>query len=271
MLNLKISRIEVILAPMIARKLRNILFFLFIGKQTYLPSFRYFKSFLNLRAFDFDLKSYPGHQVNYYNYFISQAIEHDNSIVSFNEIILKNKLKHKKNEPIKLVLGLSCGQKEIHKIPSLVFFSKVIDRLYKEVNYELILIGNDQDVVLIDEFKSLINSNIKLHEIINFSLLELTEYLKNCDVGLVGTTGQGHMISLAGVPLVIVSGVTNANESGPYVKNSIIVKHNLSCGPCYQEGFSRGCQKIQCMDTLDPDKIVHAIQLIINNIYLLLH
>lgn len=243
----------VIYAPMASKKIINFIFFALTFRVVIASWQFWFKSFGLLRFSKFSLNTYPGHQVNYFLSFVESNFDWVTvpDARQTEIVIAEKKMQKPRGNLVKLAVGLSCGLRERHKIPKPRLYAKTINEFAINRTVEVFVFGIDSDRDLIDEFRSALSVNIVVIEAINLPVLKVINKLSLCDVGLVGTTGQGHMMAAAGLPLVVFAGVTNAYESGPYVERAIVVSHSYPCGPCYQESYSTGCGKIPCMDKLD--------------------
>lgn len=261
------SNCEIIYAPLVSRKFLNFIFFILSLKRVILPKQKGLKSFMNLHFSKTSLNTYPGHQVNYITSFVSDDDSRsENANVSYSEIIFTKKiLPSAKKDKVKIAVGLSCGVRERHKIPKPHLFAQTINKLAVDHAVEVLVFGTSDDCGLIDEFQSALVATVVVTAVIDLSVVAVIQQLSGCDAGLVGTTGQGHMMAAAGLPLVIFSGVTNPYESGPYVERAVVVAHSYPCGPCYQEAYSMGCGKIPCMDRLDFNSAGKALSDIIGN------
>jgi hypothetical protein len=258
-----------IYAPMLSRKFQHLLFFFFLGKNAYVPC-----SFISKRRFNFipqkySLESFPGHQVNYYVQFIASLLPLElNGEVNESEIILssidiKSKNMNFSRPSYKVALGISCGLLERHKIPSPNFFANLINLISEKANVEWLIFGVNSDKPLIDELSQNLNSSVKIQNIFDLDFIKAIDLMSTCDLGISGTTGQGHMMASAGIPILVLAGVTEPLESGPYSRRVSILRHRLPCGPCYQVNFKYGCSRLRCMDTLNvEDGVIQALKLL---------
>ena len=259
---------EFIYAPLINTTFSRIFFFLSTTKQTFIPLNTIPFPFLNLRPSKISLETFQGHQVNYYINFLNQGHNKipldvaNHSEIRFN--FTDNKLSDNQNK-LKVVIGISCGFSERHKIPSPKFFADLVNKLSNLISCQFYIIGNTNDISLINEFLSHIHYKNVVYKIINDNISDTLQSMSNYDLGITGTTGQGHMMSIGNFPLLVLAGVTEPMESGPYAERVKILKHNFECGPCYQATFKYGCKQIQCMDMLNVDLAVNYAFELINN------
>lgn len=264
-------RFDICFAPLISNKLINKLFFLMTFTKVIFPSSSINQSIFGVRKGKLCLNDYAGHQVNYLISFVgSHGANIDVSTASSNELIVSSPVvsKWSLSDEIVLAVGLSCGQAERHKIPKPRFFSQLVNALAQETTVRVFVFGTQADMPLISDFESRIRGDIEVMKAIDEPVADVISMLSRCDVGVVGTTGQGHMMAAAGLPLLITAGVTEPYESGPYVSRAHVLKHGFPCAPCYQEAYRFGCGRIECMETLSPEKgAFEVIQLARGNSY----
>jgi ADP-heptose:LPS heptosyltransferase len=274
-------RPEIILCPMISKKMVNVLFFCLLNAKIALPLNVLRRKLFNLVPCNISLLSFGGHQVNYFVQFIAYFNDKiDKSLVDPLELQgFKGELISKKNGTslatkdenflgLKVAFGISCGLVERHKIPSVDFFAKLANTFLRYRIVEIYLIGNSQDLSLINEFINKLNNGILIKKLIDLPLSSVISTIAECDLGVAGTTGQGHMMAAAGLPMLVLSGVTDPYQSGPYSHRAAILEHKYLCGPCYQESFRFGCKKIKCMDTLNIETAIDLVDhLIFNSSY----
>lgn len=250
-------RFDICFAPLISNKLINKLFFLATFTRVVFPSSSVKHSIFGIRKGRLCLNDYLGHQVNYLISFVgSQGAKIDVSTALTDELRISSPgvSKWSRDGEIVLAVGLSCGQAERHKIPKPSFFSKLVNALSRQSTVRVFVFGTHADSPLISDFESRIRDGIEVMKAIDKPVADVISMLSKCDVGVVGTTGQGHMMAAAGLPLLITAGVTEPYESGPYVSRACVLKHGFPCAPCYQEEYRFGCGRIQCMETLSPEK-----------------
>ena len=275
-LKLFFAKIDVIYAPHLSNTLINKIFFTLALKKIIVPqTFSFSKCIPWIIPIPLSLTNNIEHQVNFYTRFIryydqsyyATAFE-SIDMVGFAPIKRNNLLKQNStliDTPIRIAVAISCNPKERHKISTPETIAQALNLLSGKYKYEICIVGTPSDKDLISRF---INTTHKRHQIRNYISNSITESLdlyNDCHIGICGTTGQGHMMAVVGLPLLVICGVTNPHESAPYVDRAVIVHHELPCGPCYQEGFPYGCQKIPCMDQIDPLECAIKIDKLIEN------
>lgn len=242
-----------IIAPMLSRKLVNYLFFLVFLKRLYAPNNFFKKSFLWMKINSINLYSSNNHQTSFILKFYSMSEKSLAYKKVLGEEILIHQPKKKYHNPeniCKLAIGISCGSIESHKIPSPKYFANFINTLSKNIELEINFFGINSDEELFNEFINYADKTLLINKHFGYSFSKLFNVLSKCDVGLSGNTGQGHMFAASGLRLITFTGVTNENISGPLAEEQLYLSHSYPCGPCYTDIYNRGCQKINCMDTI---------------------
>ena len=252
-----LSPAKIIVAPLASNSWFTKVFMLLMFRRVYVPSSFISKSLFFFRRIPLLLKNFEGHQVDFYIQFLEPIDRQiDKKPVAYSELALYSRFdgSSSNNKLYRIVLGISCGEAERHKIPSPFKFAQLINNLSKRVSVQVLLIGSDADNSLINTFCNALDKNIFVQKLISLPIDKLALEIANCDLGISGTTGQGHMMSLTQIPMLIFAGVTNPRESGPFVERAAILRHKYICGPCYQVEFKWGCGKVQCMESIDIDE-----------------
>jgi len=90
------------------------------------------------------------------------------------------------------------------------------------------------------------------------SLRELISAISECDVFLSNDSGPMHVAYAMGTPLVALFGSTDPGLTGPAGEGSVVIRHPLSCSPC----FERSCKDkdLRCMYAITSDEVFLAIK-----------
>jgi ADP-heptose:LPS heptosyltransferase len=257
-----------IYAPLAANRLLNVVFFLLTASRVYLPGVIKRRIF-NIHYLPYSLSTYDGHQVNY----ILDFLDHfkSRSHVEPSALFIRSNLAYDfipttLAAGVRLAVGLSCGEIERHKIPRPSFFSEVVNKLTTLIadDITVFVFGVGNDAILIEEFIGQLDPKIKVIQQLDSDLEQVFAGLSKCNLGIAGTTGQGHMMAAVNLPMVVLAGVTNPAESGPYTSIQKVISHNYKCGPCYSVSNTRGCG-YPCMDDLDSDLTAHAMVKLLKN------
>ena len=250
-------RPSVVYAPLLSKRPLHFVFMLLVGARSLVQETFCRTSFAWIRRVPMSQATFSGHQADYTLQFIATddpTIDatpiHPNEMLATPDTTVIPPIP---GHPLRVAIGLSCNPIERHKIPPPPFFSEALTALAAKLPITVILIGSAADGPIHAQFRSNINNAFPIEELIDKPFGELVKALQTCHLGICGTTGHGHMMAAANLPLVVLAGVTDAAESGPLAQRAAILRHNLPCAPCYQETFRRGCGVIPCMSALQPE------------------
>ena len=264
-------RADWIFAPLLSTKKINKIFFATLLTNTLVPSSLMRERLFLLRPSKECLSKFKGHQTNFYVEFLAEILSDiDKKIVVASELLppgmVANNARMLKPIVAKVVVGVSCGVLERHKIPQVEMFVSLLRALSEQKNIELLLIGSLSDEHLLNTLIRNLPPSLQVEKLIDSPIDVVIKRMADCHLGISGTTGQGHMMAAAGLPILVLAGVTNPHESGPYVDRAAVLRHRYACGPCYQENYRFGCGQVDCMNTLDvAEGVSLACQLIDSN------
>ncbi|MCS7150571.1 MAG: glycosyltransferase family 9 protein [Caldimicrobium sp.] len=88
------------------------------------------------------------------------------------------------------------------------------------------------------------------------NLRELVYVMKKSRAIITVDTGTMHLASLLNKPILALFGPTSAGRTGPWSDVFITLEAGLPCQPC----FKRYCKSKGCMLSLDPKKVVNALE-----------
>jgi ADP-heptose:LPS heptosyltransferase len=259
-------RPQFVAAPMLSQRRLRLTFFSALFSRTLVPSDFMSHKFLRVKPASVCLEEFDGHQVNYFVQFFSELEPAmDRSKVSECEWRYDGtKVQVGNSEtPMRVAVGLSCGVLERHKIPSPEWMATFINGLSKVEFVEVVIPASRSDETIVQRLVKNLDPKVKIDVLLDLSPEELFSKLQACALGVSGTTGQGHMMAVANIPMLVLAGVTNPHESGPYVRRALILSHCFACGPCYQKNYIKGCGRVACMETLDVEEGVRkAVKLL---------
>ncbi|HEX4086629.1 MAG TPA: lipopolysaccharide heptosyltransferase II [Chthoniobacteraceae bacterium] len=88
------------------------------------------------------------------------------------------------------------------------------------------------------------------------TLAQLIERLRECSLVLTNDTGTMHLAAHLGVPVLAIFGSTEHILTGPMGKNSRVLRHHVSCSPC----FLRECPlDFRCMKSVTVEEVTAAV------------
>ncbi|MCX5706301.1 MAG: GT4 family glycosyltransferase PelF [Candidatus Omnitrophica bacterium] len=133
-----------------------------------------------------------------------------------------------------------------------------IVRLCKELglrNIRVVLTGVDEDL---DEANALV-SMIKNTKIINAcaktTVNQLACLIRRCSLYITADSSPLHIATAVGTAVIALFGPTDPARHMPLAKNSIVLKKDLPCSPCYKPK----CKNKKCMNLITPEEVLGAI------------
>jgi ADP-heptose:LPS heptosyltransferase len=266
-------RNKILIAPILSGRFLNYLFLVIAGGESYVPNESLIGSVSIAKIPQYDRQKL--HYVDYIKSFfycanlIDDRKEAESSIFNFHKNILPGLgFKNKKSGFLSIAIGPGCGIEEFNKIPSAEWFVGLVRSISVAYpNFKLLLYGGSSDKQKLELIRSALPSN-STKILLNMPIKDLLVELRSYDVIIAGTTGPGHLASLTGKPLVILSEMTNPTESGPYSPFVNNVRASLACSPCYRRGFPNGCEQINCTNLLSYQSVIAAIDNALKGVFI---
>ena len=82
----------------------------------------------------------------------------------------------------------------------------------------------------------------------------LCAILDSCDLVISGDTAVLHIAAALNRPTVALFGPSDPARNGPFGNPSVVVWHEMACGPCYK----RECKSMACIQNVSPKKVATA-------------
>jgi len=140
------------------------------------------------------------------------------------------------------------------------YFSLLCDRLIKELQAKVILLGAHEDLRLAEEISAAMTQK-PLIASGRFNLKQLAALLTLVDVFISADSGPLHIANAVGVPKIIaLFGPTSVAITGPFpLKNVTLLQKDIGCIiPCYKVN----CQDNRCMKAITPEEVFAQVKLI---------
>ena len=80
------------------------------------------------------------------------------------------------------------------------------------------------------------------------SLKQAMALIKNCDIFVSNDSGLMHVAAGLGTPTIAIFGSTNHITTGPYSKNSIILRREMACSPCLRTHCPQ--KHLNCLESI---------------------
>lgn len=146
------------------------------------------------------------------------------------------------------------------KIWSVENFAKVVEYLINKKNAQVFFIGTDFDGAVYEKILSLISSPLSIKPVNLCGKLNLKESLAltaKMDLLIGNDSGNLHMASSVGVPVIGLYGPMPFNKWYALGEKNILLKADLSCMPCGLRGKCNDDYK--CMKSITVEEVCEAI------------
>ena len=157
--------------------------------------------------------------------------------------------------------GASWGKDAIYKQWPAEKFAEVVDRLIKDSNVKVVLLGSADEKPIADIVRK--NNNRIIDLTGKLSLRELAAVISELKVLVCNDGGPLHMAVALGVKTVSLFGPVDEKVYGPYPPSAehIVVKKDVSCRPCYKDFRFTGCSNDRrCLDDIDVDEVFEKVK-----------
>jgi lipopolysaccharide heptosyltransferase II len=162
-------------------------------------------------------------------------------------------LGHSKNiVGINLAASLKWGTKNW----PVEYMARLCDLLAAD-NIRVILTGQAKDKLLVKQLMDLTKSK-PANFVGKTNILQLAALIKKCRVYLTPDSAPMHLAAAMGVPFVAFFGPTDPVRHMPPAKNSVVLRRDLKCSPCY----SATCKITThaCMREITPEEVFKKIK-----------
>lgn len=136
-------------------------------------------------------------------------------------------------------------------------FAQVSDRLIREKNAKVILIGNHKERKLIQEIVSFMEERPIVA--IGLEPTELISLIKRCSLFIGNSTGPMHIAAGLNIPVVAIFGNIHPHDSykrwGPWGRGHIVVSKDLNCKKCHPGD----CKTFDCMKLITVEDVLCAV------------
>ena len=136
-------------------------------------------------------------------------------------------------------------------------FRLLAERLVKEINCQVVLIGSSEDQELAKELP--LDSESIINCVGRTSLSELIALVKQFQVLVTGDTAPLHIGSALGVRVVALFGPTDPRRHLPPDKGITLLMRHLPCQPCYK-GICHYSETLACLKRIEVEEVFQAVK-----------
>jgi heptosyltransferase-2 len=165
-----------------------------------------------------------------------------------------------KRDAKRLLIGVNPGSVWATKRWEAQGFAEVIKLLKTRWDCEVVLFGGPDDAQLANTIRERSGSNC-LNCAGKFTLRELPQAVRTCDVFITNDSGPMHIAVACKVPTVaLFCATTPALGFYPYSSDAVVVQKDLPCRPCSSHGGRRcplGTEA--CIRLIRPEHVLQAV------------
>jgi ADP-heptose:LPS heptosyltransferase len=188
------------------------------------------------------------HKVNYFGRYVDMQ-----KLNEYPEVFSVNTSSYK--DDYSVVLAPGCSESLKHKRWPEEYWSTLVDMLcaYKDVT--IYIVGSYDEQELIDKIIKDKILSLQLNKVVLLSIKQTIELIKRTDLVIAVCNGTSHIASLLSVPVIGLYGPTDPQYTGVFSKNSVIIKSDTDCSPCFTSNNITGCLDINCMKSIPPLRV----------------
>ena len=166
-----------------------------------------------------------------------------------------NKKIRKINLKKSIIINVSAGDK-VRVLPNNKL-KKLIKKITDTYNYEILLIGVEQDFSICEKISKDFDRVINLCGQTNIN--DLIYLFNTAKLLITPDTGTMHLASLCNIYIIAYFGAGILRHFAPITKNSYVIKHELGCSGCGDICFTKAYPK-PCIDKITVDEILEAVR-----------
>jgi ADP-heptose:LPS heptosyltransferase len=157
---------------------------------------------------------------------------------------------------------------------SLKNFEKLIERLIKDLNYEVAVIGDVGDLKEYEQIVASLQKNIYEKKLIDLffqlTLINSAALIKRADVFIGSDSVPLHIAGAVDTPSIGLFGPTNPDFSNPMGNKHIVLYKKLFCSAGMDNQYctrnaGKTCKTLDCMKSITVDEVIDCIITLIYN------
>ncbi len=156
--------------------------------------------------------------------------------------------------------GAAFGPAKQWPVEKFAQLAAIISHKYGESGCVIMVFGTDADTEAakkIQEFS--IRTPYHVQDMTGKTdLKQAMALIKCCDAFVTNDSGLMHVAAGLGTPSIAIFGSTDHIATGPYSKNSIIVRREMECSPCMQTHCPKG--HLNCLESISSKEVFEDLE-----------
>lgn len=138
------------------------------------------------------------------------------------------------------------------------FFAQLADRLIRELDCRIVLLGSSDDKKALEKTGSF-SGDAVLNLMGQTAMRDLVPLFKELDVLVTGDTAPLHVAAAVRARVVALFGPTDPRRHMPAVHHGVVLSRSLACQPCYS-GVCKIEEKLACLKKISVDEVFQAVK-----------
>jgi len=151
-------------------------------------------------------------------------------------------------------LNISASDRWLTKAWPQKHIAKLCEELANR-NLMVVLTGTQKDLEKSKELVNMVKNTKLIDACAKTTVNQLACLIKKCAVYISADSSPLHIAAAVNTPVVALFGPTDPKRHMPIAKNSVVIKKDLECSPCYKPK----CKNNKCMELITPEEVLAAI------------
>jgi lipopolysaccharide heptosyltransferase II len=151
-------------------------------------------------------------------------------------------------------INISASQKWLSKNWPMHHLAKLCEELSLR-DIRVVITGSEKDLKNANNLINSLKSAKPINACAKTTVNQLACLIQRCQVYISADSAPLHIAAAMGVPFIGLFGSTDSRRHIVPIENSIVIRKDLSCSPCYKSK----CKTIKCMELISPEEVLEAI------------
>jgi len=186
-------------------------------------------------------------------------------VLDFERQAASNFLSRKGVADYDMLIGIHLGGGWPYKLWPVERFAALGDLVSRNYGAKvLVFAGPDEESLQRDMFESMEFLPILVKDV---GLRELAALINQCRLYIGNDTGPMHMAAAVGTRVIAIFGPTDADRTGPYGSEHIVISEEIDCSPCHPGRRPGGCKRGSClaMEAVSFEQVAEVVESALND------
>ncbi|MFA4983751.1 MAG: GT4 family glycosyltransferase PelF [Candidatus Omnitrophota bacterium] len=151
-------------------------------------------------------------------------------------------------------VNISASSRWLTKDWPLEHIARLCEEL-KEQDIRVVVTGTSGDIAQARALLGMTRDARPINACGKTTVNQLACLIKRCGAYISSDSAPLHVAAAVGTPFVALFGPTDPRRHLPPAENFIVIRKDLSCGPCYKSK----CRRPKCMQLIRPEEVLEAV------------